>query len=423
MKRISVQLVVFVAAILIVLTTTSGGVAYLDEKRQWIEIGMALMVLISVIGLGMFYFFVRRKMRGLEQLQQAMSRVAAGNLEIEPIRYKTDDEIGQLVSAFTTMVQNLQTLVSHMQETGKKVSDSSVELSALSEETTAASEEMNRAIQEIVNGNTSLASELEGLNNETDSLASALDHLLQQNKQVLDLTQHVSEAVENGQKQVMTLQEANRASVDSSNEISVGVTSLYAKVKEIANIVTTIEQIASQTNLLALNASIEAARAGEHGKGFAVVAEEVRKLAEATNESTAEIQRMIQGIEQQTEATVMTMSQTVSISEQLNQAVQDTEKQFTNISSAVNHIIKAIEASSQQLDTIEQIAKKFIDATSTISAVAEQTSASSEEISASVHEQFKVIQKISQSAAHLTELSEQLNEFIRQFRLNEKQGA
>jgi methyl-accepting chemotaxis protein len=423
MKRISVQLVAFVAAIVIVLTATSGGVAYFDEKRQWIGIGMAFIVLISVVGLVAFYFFIRRKMRVLEQLQQAISRLAAGSLEIEPIRYKANDEIGQLVSAFTTMVQRLQTFVDHMQETGKKVSNSSAELSALSEETTAASEEMDRAIQEIVNGNNSLASELEGLNNETDSLASALDHLLQQNKQVLDLTQHVSDAIDNGQKQVMTLQEVNQASIDSSNEISVGVTSLYTKVKEIANIVTTIEQIASQTNLLALNASIEAARAGEHGKGFAVVAEEVRKLAEATNESTAEIQRMIQGIEQQTEATVMTMSQTVSISEQLNQAVQDTEKQFTNISSAVDHIVKAIEASSQQLDTIEKIAKKFIDATSTISAVAQQTSASSEEISASVHEQFNVIQTIAQSTVRLTELSEQLNEFIRQFQLNEKQGA
>ncbi|RAK18941.1 methyl-accepting chemotaxis sensory transducer with Cache sensor [Anoxybacillus vitaminiphilus] len=400
-----------------------GVGAYKDEFYESLKIlkyvTIAITAVVSILGLSVFYFLIRRKIKVLEKLQHVSAVVAAGNLAVEPISYKTKNEIGKLTDAFNTMIQNLQMLVGNIKEMGMKVSKASAELSALSEETAATSDEINRAVQEIVNVNSSQAAEIEKLSNQTDSLASSVDNLSKQNKLILDLTEHAATAVENGKEQVSVLQRANQASIKSSNEISIGITNLYTKVKEISNIVTTIEQIATQTNLLALNASIEAARAGEHGKGFAVVAEEVRKLAEATNLSTGEIQQMIEGIERETEATVTTMSQTISISDELNKAVQDTEKEFAQISSAIANIINAIRTSSKDIDVIHQGMRNFIEATATISSVAQQTSASSEEIMASVDEQGNAVQTITHSAVQLNELSEQLNQLVSKFQLKD----
>jgi len=389
----------------------------LNTLKVWT---IVIAVILSVIGSISFYLFLRKHVVILGKLHRASTVVADGDLTVKPVQVNGNNEIASLTSAFNKMVQNLQLLVGNIKDMSLNVSNASTDLNALSEEITASSDEINRAIQEIAKGNQSQAAEIDILSSQTDALATSVKQLTQQNHRILDLTKEATSAIDNGKNQVHSLKDANEASVQSADEVSIGISNLYLKVKEISKIVTTIEQIAEQTNLLALNASIEAARAGEHGKGFAVVAQEVRKLAEATNKSTAEIQEMINGIEKETESTVTTMAKTTEISEVLNKAVQDTEKEFTSISTAITNIIQAIERSSEEIHTIQEKMKHFVDATSAISAVAEQTSASSQEISASVDEQVKAIETMTNAVVNLNELSEQLKQLTNRFTIEHK---
>lgn len=229
---------------------------------------------------------------------------------------------------------------------------------------------------------------------------------------IIQLTEDCSLAVQSGRSSVNGLQASNKENANMLEQISIGITTLFQSVHQISSIVTTIDSISKQTNLLALNASIEAARAGEHGKGFAVVAEEVRKLAEETNQATSKIQTMIQNIEQETESTVMIMAQTSEISNGLNVSVLKTENEFNHVSTTINKIIDGVSTLNREIEDVSAHSQVIFDSIQNISAVAEQTAASTEEITASVENQLKSMSMINQSSKSLSMFGDKLNHYF-----------
>ncbi|OEH91112.1 methyl-accepting chemotaxis protein [Bacillus solimangrovi] len=375
----------------------------------------AVSLLTLALSIIIMYFLLHKKLSALREITRGTARVADGHLDVEKITYESADEVGRTASAFNKMTDQLRNLVQNMQTVGQSTSQASHELSAFSEETTASSEEIGRAINEITNGTVSQATDIESINHRTESLAETMKDLTMKNTEILDLTGQSQQAVENGQKQIVTLQETNASSQGAIGNIDQVVQHLNAGVRKISNIVTTIEDVAKQTNLLALNASIEAARAGEHGKGFAVVAEEVRKLAEETNNATGEVHSMIKEIEEQTFESVSEMARTIEISQLLDGAVTDTENEFAVISTTIENIVQAINESSDAILSVGHSIDSLFESIQSVSATSEQTSAASEEVMASVHEQINAVRNTSSQAEALQQLSETLNDLIKRF--------
>ncbi|EDL64107.1 methyl-accepting chemotaxis protein [Bacillus sp. SG-1] len=380
---------------------------------------LGISVIITVSGLIIFYLVSRRKLKQLGQITQSSLLISDGNLDI-PELPESNDEIGQLGKAFNTMAGQLRSILTNIQNTSTQVSQSAMELSALTEETSATGEEMGRAMNEITQGSVAQAADIESTNQKSENLYNAIEKMNSQNQMIHTLTGQSTEAIKLGKDKVLFLQESNEATAEASEKISMGISKLYTSIKDISNIVTTIDAISQQTNLLALNASIEAARAGESGKGFAVVAEEVRKLAEGTNNATAEIQKMIDTIEKETETTVMAMTNSNEITMKLNGAVTDTENQFNQISESMSQIIGAVQQLDSEIATVTTHSEGILASIQSVSAVAEQTAASSEEVLASVEEQVGVMGTIAHSAENLNELSEALQAIIKQFNVKEK---
>lgn len=380
---------------------------------------LGISVIITLSGLIIFYLVSRRKLKQMGQITQSSLLISEGNLDI-PDLPESNDEIGQLGKAFNTMASQLRSILTNIQNTSTQVSQSAMELSALTEETSATGEEMGRAMNEITQGSVAQAADIESTNQKSENLYNAIEKMNSQNQMIHTLTGQSTEAIKLGKDKVLFLQESNEATVEASEKISMGITKLYSSIKDISNIVTTIDAISQQTNLLALNASIEAARAGESGKGFAVVAEEVRKLAEGTNNATAEIQKMIDTIEKETETTVMAMTNSNEITMKLNGAVTDTENQFNQISDSMSQIIGAVQQLDSEIATVTTHSEGILASIQSVSAVAEQTAASSEEVLASVEEQVGVMGTIAHSAENLNELSEALQAISKQFTVKEK---
>ena len=394
--------------------------AYMDEfyapltKLKWIT--TLLTALAVVLGLTSFYIATKRKFALLSDISQSSLQIADGDLTGKQLQ-ESDDEIGQLGASFNQMTANLRSLLFEVKQTSETLLTSASELSAVSEQTSASSDEIGAAMTEIATGAIGQASNLEETNRSLDLLTTSIEKMNNQNQQIRDITTISEEATAKGKNIVTVLKKSNDESAEASEQISIGITKLYNQLKDISKITDTINNVSQQTNLLALNASIEAARAGEHGKGFAVVAEEVRKLAEESRTSTQQIQQMIMGIEKEVEVTVSAMTMTYSLSNQLHDAVNDTETEFNKISDTVQEIAKAMDHLNNEIQQVTAQSTVIIDAIQSISAISEETAASSEEVTASIDEQINAIHSVTTLAQDLTELSEKVNDTLRKYRL------
>lgn len=370
--------------------------------------------LLLLIGLGIL--IARSIVRPVKEVVSLLSQAENGDFTVKG-GYVSKDEIGELTTSFNQMTSKLQVVFGSVQESAYLVASSSEELSASAEQNSKASEHITTIVQDLATGSDTQSEKVE-----------------QSSQIVADITGHTREIADYTEEMRRDVLNASEASAEGSQAIgevgrqmhtistNVGslaeaVQSLGRRSEEIEHITNVISGISGQTNLLALNAAIEAARAGEHGRGFAVVADEVRKLAEESNNSTKQITALIDMIRQDTEVTLRTMENT---SEEVHSGlavVDDAGRSFGKIEHAVGEVVRQIENVSGILQRLAGGTGQVNESISEVQHVARESAMNAQNISAATQEQLASMEEISSSSQALASLADDLQNVIRQFKI------
>ena len=391
-----------------------------DAKGQINEILyliIGLVVVIIVVSTVIVFILVgqmTKKLRagidGLEQLSEGKLNFLFGE---ELLGGK--DEIGEICRTIKKVREELKVIVSSIKDVSNNLLSESQALSDKTDETSDHVDQMERAIGEIAIGATNQAQETQDASENIITMGNMIEEAVEE----LDVLSASAKSMkERGEAAIKALRELQATNKKTSSSIDIiyeqtNVTNESAqKIKEATALIT---DIAEETNLLSLNASIEAARAGEQGKGFAVVAAQIQKLAEQSNESANQIERITLSLIADSDKAVSTMSEVKEIMGQQSENVDNTNEQVNNLLQDVEKSLAGIDEVVDKTNKINDVRSSVVDTVQNLSAIAEENAASSEETSASVTEINSIVTEIATNSTELKDISHQLDESVSMF--------
>lgn len=351
----------------------------------------------------------------LQKLEETAIQVAEGKIGKDVEMPKTNDEIRNVAEAFQRMLENLRVMVDGIE---KNFTLTNASINNLTEQTAAANSQADNiamnvgqisegaessafAVQETVEaieGIRVLATEVNDL-----ALSSAAN-----SKVIISNLENSTKSIESLVYGIQHIAKGNEHALSNIHE-------LEKNAGQIERIIGLVGDIASQTNLLALNASIEAARAGEHGKGFAVVAEEVRNLADESSNAVNGIAELIQTMQSNVSVVVKQMNEQVQYAVNESNRVTETTEAVQGLVSSVHEMANAVvhisELVDRQMKNIETTAQQSHD----MAAIAQQTSASAQEVRGATEEQAHSINQIEKLTTQLKQQSDNLHKVILKF--------
>lgn len=376
-------------------------------------------LLIGVAGLFVLITLLTRSMRPIGQLSEFVDKMADLDFSRDENSEKLanrQDEFGAMARAILNLQQRLIEVVSNIKDQSSKLFNSSNGMYKHASDMNETTTQVDTAVNEIAQGATSQASQTQTASENVITIGNMIEET---NEEVDGLDQTANKMKESHQTAVSILRElgnTNEKTKNSINQIAEQTKTTNESAGKIREATSIIANIADETNLLSLNASIEAARAGEAGRGFAVVASQIQQLADQSSDSAKQIEQIVDELIKDSDQAVATMDTVKEIIDQQSDNVDRTKNAFEELSVGIDDSISAVASISGKMKQMDEARKNVVETVSSLSAIAQENAASTEESSASVSSITTIADEIEESSGDLKNIAKELDNDMNMFR-------
>jgi len=390
---------------------------YEQKGRNSIIYTILAIVLSFGASLVMGIFFSNRISKQIIAVAKNAEEIAQGNLKFNKQDNHSKDEIGQLGRSFNTMTENLIQLVQQVSLASTQVAASSQQLSAGAEESAQASQQVAIAIMDVSAGAEKQLTAVNETSAVVQQMSAGIQQVLENAKMAVQTTEKTTLSAMEGSKAIdKTIQQMLSIEKTVTGSANV-VMNLGERSKEIGQIVDTISGIAAQTNLLALNAAIEAARAGEQGRGFAVVADEVRKLAEQSQEASKQIALLINEIQHDTQNAVTSMNEGTLQVKLGTEVAEGAGQAFIEITTLVDQVSSMVGVITEEFQQMASGSQRIVSSVTDIYETSRAITGQTQTVSAATEEQSASVQEIASSSQVLATMADGLQQSLKKFNI------
>jgi len=372
---------------------------------------------ILLISIGSVVILSANVIKPIKELKNKASEIAKNNLAIDRVEVKTNDELFDLAFAFNSMVSNFKDIIHKLKQATDNINTTSLELNNTSNQNSAVAEEISATTNEMVSS-INLQNEKVGQTvNSLKNMYTASEKISARTVKIVESANSSVSLAGEGNKNISEFLSQLGVIKDSASDTSQITERLNSKAQEMNTIVNAISTIAGQTNLLALNAAIEAARAGESGRGFGVVAEQIKKLAEESNLSAQKISGIVNDFKSETNLINEKMNESITQISVGNDLAEKTLVNFKNISEVNNLVENEIQDITVGIQDFRGIITEISSGMEDVNEISKDNYRASSEISEAIDQQADSLLTLVNLASELNNLSETLNETIKNFKL------
>lgn len=389
----------------------------MNTKVHRIEIFLTISILVCILIAAVVAFWLAgRFTRPLEKIEQLAKRLSRGDFT-QSIRLNRKDEFGQTAAALDQAQENIGALVREI-----------AGVTATIEQTIERLGDVFQSVEDTTNGvNDAIADMAQGAMTQAESTEDATKHVSEMGDNIHTTTNYVEslnkqagEMAISSKEALETIQALGQINIQTREQIEIiykqtGTTN--ESVQKIKQATELINSIAEETNLLSLNASIEAARAGEAGRGFAVVADQISKLADQSSESAHQIEEVVRTLLENSDKEVEIMSQVKEVIGRESSELERTQQIFASVYEGIGASIDAVRNIAEKAESLDTSRANVIDIVSTLSSIAEENAASTEQTSASTAELNSTIYGITSDMDRLKSAVEELSAQMGRFKV------